>query len=172
MHTPRKPAQVTMNPATLSLAVGETFPDFDLPASLGRRVSKHVFAGHRFVLYFYPKADTSGCTRQACDFEAALASIGQAGTKACVPVIGVSRDSIRAVDRFAARYGLTLPLASDLDGKLIEACGSWIQKSMYGRSYMGIDRSTFLIDPAGSIVRIWRKVKVSGHAADVLNAAA
>lgn len=146
MHTPHESAQTTTTPAKLSLVVGDTLPDFDLPASLGRRVSKQVFTGRWFVLYFYPKADTSGCTRQACDFEAALAPTGHACLKIGVPVIGVSRDPLRTLDRFATKYGLTLPLASDADGRLIEACGSWLQKSMYGRSYMGTDRSTFLIN--------------------------
>lgn len=151
---------------------GDLVPDFDLAASLDRRIALDALRGRPFVLYFYPKADTSGCTRQACDFEQALASLGDAGAKAGLAVMGVSRDPLKAIDKFAAKYALTFPLASDTDGTVVEAYGVWTEKSMYGRKYMGIDRSTFLVDGEGRLVRAWRKVKVPGHVAEVLKAAA
>ncbi|MGI4746096.1 MAG: peroxiredoxin [Janthinobacterium lividum] len=155
-----------------TLKPGDLVPDFDLAASLGRRITRDELRGRPFVLYFYPKADTSGCTRQACDFEQALATLGDAGAKAGLAVVGVSRDPLKAIDKFAAKYALTFPLAADADGTVVEAYGVWTEKSMYGRKYMGIDRSTFLVDGEGRLVRAWRKVKVPGHAADVLKAAA
>ena len=146
---------------------GDAAPDFDLPATGGRRASLAGQRGQPFVLYFYPKADTSGCTREACDFQEALAGLGQ-GT---LPVLAVSRDPMQALEAFAAKYKLEFPLASDLDGSVVEAYGVWVEKSMYGRTYMGIDRSTFLVDADGRIAQTWRKVKVPGHAAAVLTAA-
>ncbi|WP_419730169.1 peroxiredoxin [Lichenicola sp.] len=157
------------NPA---LGLGDPAPDFDLPASLGRRVSRDQFKGRPFVLYLYPKADTTGCTREACDFEQALSTLGGAAGKAGIPVVGLSRDPMKAIDAFAAKHKLGFPLASDLDGTVVEAYGAWVEKSMYGRAYMGIDRSTFLIDGDGRIARVWRKVKVPGHAVEVMQAAA
>ena len=154
------------------LGIGDFAPDFDLPASLGRRVSRDSFKGRPFVLYLYPKADTTGCTREACDFEQALSAIGSAAGDAGIPVVGLSRDPMKAIDAFAAKQKLTFPLATDLDGTVVEAYGAWVEKSMYGRTYMGIDRSTFLIDGEGRIARVWRKVKVPGHAAEVMQAAA
>jgi peroxiredoxin Q/BCP len=119
------------------------------------------------VLYFYPKDDTSGCTRQAQDFTAMAADFEAAGVK----VIGVSRDPMAKHDKFIGKYGLTVPLASDEDGRISDAFGTWVQKSMYGRKYMGMERSTFLISPDGQVLRVWRKVKVPGHAQEVLDAA-
>lgn len=150
-----------------SLSVGEAVPDFDLPASIGRRASLSGLRGRPFVLYFYPKADTSGCTQEAQAFQEALDASGPD----TVPVIGVSKDPIGAIDRFAAKYDLRFPLASDEAGTLLEACGVWVQKSMYGRSYMGIERSTCLIDAGGRVARLWRKVKMPGHVAEVMRAA-
>ena len=155
-----------------TLGIGDPAPGFDLPASLGRRVSRDEFKGRPFVLYLYPKADTTGCTREACDFEQVLSALGGAAGRAGVPVVGLSRDPIKAIDAFAAKHKLGFPLASDLDGTVVEAYGAWVEKSMYGRTYMGIDRSTFLIDGDGRIARVWRKVKVPGHAAEVMQAAA
>ena len=119
------------------------------------------------MLYFYPKADTTGCTKEACAFQEALPQLGHLG----LDVIGVSRDPIKALDKFAEKYALTFPLASDAEGAVTEAYGTWVEKSMYGRKYMGIERATFLIGPDGKIAKIWRKVSVTGHAADVLKAA-
>jgi peroxiredoxin Q/BCP len=118
------------------------------------------------VLYFYPKDDTSGCTRQAQDFTAMADEFAAAGAT----VVGVSRDDMKKHDKFIAKYDLTVPLASDGDGAISDAFGTWVQKSMYGRKYMGMERSTFLIDAEGRVVREWRKVKVPGHAEEVLTA--
>ncbi len=150
------------------IQAGDEAPDFDLPVSGGGRVSLATLRGQAFVLYFYPKADTSGCTREACDFQEALAALGQGA----LPVIGISRDPMKAIEAFAAKFHLEFPLAADLDGRTVEAYGVWGEKSMYGRTYMGIDRSTFLVGADGCIVEAWRKVKVPGHASIVLKAAA
>jgi peroxiredoxin Q/BCP len=123
--------------------------------------------GLTLVLYFYPKDDTSGCTRQAQDFTAMAADFLAAGVK----VVGVSRDPMKKHEKFIGKYELTVPLASDEDGRVSDAFGTWIEKSMYGRKYMGMDRSTFLIAPDGRVLRTWRKVKVPGHAEEVLEAA-
>jgi peroxiredoxin Q/BCP len=147
---------------------GDPAPNFDLPATGGGRASLALLSGRPFVLYLYPKADTSGCTKEACDFQEALAPLGKSG----LTVIGLSRDPMAALEKFASKAGLTFPLASDLEGTVVEAYGSWVEKSMYGRTYMGIDRSTFLIDASGKIARVWRSVKVPGHVAEVMKAAA
>ena len=151
----------------MSIEEGKAAPDFSMAASGGRSVSLGAMKGKPFVLYFYPKADTPGCTKEAQGFQEALGALGAIG----VDVVGVSKDSVKALDKFAAKYGLTFPLASDPEGGVVEAYGAWVEKSMYGKTYMGIDRSTVLIDKAGNIARIWRKVKVPGHAADVMAAA-
>jgi peroxiredoxin Q/BCP len=151
----------------MSIDVGSTAPAFELPASGGKTVFSAKLKGKPYVLYFYPKADTSGCTKEACAFQEALPQLGKLGLE----VIGVSRDPVKALDKFAAKYGLTFPLASDAEGALTEAYGVWIEKSMYGKKYMGIERSTFLVGPDGKIAHIWPKVKVEGHAAEVLAAA-
>ena len=151
----------------MSLDVGDAAPPFSLPASDGRTVSLDAMKGSPFVLYFYPKADTPGCTKEAQAFEETLTKLGDAG----VAVIGVSKDPMKAVDAFADKYGLSFPLASDPEGGVVEAYGAWGEKSMYGKTYMGIDRSTVLVDKDGKVVRVWRKVKVPGHAAEVLEAA-
>ena len=155
------------DPARKELAEGDTAPDFDLPADGGRRVSLGALRGRAVVLYFYPKDDTSGCTRQAVDFARLKAEFAASG----IDVIGVSPDSTASHDAFKAKHGLDFSLASDPDKAVLEAYGVWTQKSMYGRTYMGVERSTFLIGPDGRIARIWRKVKVPGHAAAVLQAA-
>ena len=151
----------------MSIQEGAPAPGFTLPASGGRTVSLDAMQGKPFVLYFYPKADTPGCTKEAQAFQEALTELDGAG----VAVIGLSKDSVKAQDKFAEKYGLSFPLASDPDGAVVEAYGAWVEKSMYGKSYMGIDRSTVLVDRAGKVARIWRKVKVPGHAAEVLAAA-
>ena len=122
--------------------------------------------GGKLVLYFYPKDDTSGCTREAQDFTALADDFAAAGTR----VVGVSRDSAKSHDKFIAKYDLKVPLAVD-EGPLSEAFGTWVEKSMYGRKYMGMERATFLLDADGTVLRAWRKVKVPNHAAEVLKAA-
>jgi peroxiredoxin Q/BCP len=150
----------------MTIEVGSVAPDFSLAASGGRTVSLKELKGKPFVLYFYPKADTPGCTKEACAFEEALPQLGKIG----VTVIGVSKDKIKPIENFAAKYNLTFPLASDPEAKTIEAYGAWQEKSMYGKKYMGIERSTVLVDKNGKIAHIWPKVKVEGHAAEVLKA--
>jgi thioredoxin-dependent peroxiredoxin len=122
--------------------------------------------GGPLVLYFYPKDDTSGCTREAQDFTALAGDFARAGAK----VVGISRDPMKKHDKFIAKYELKVPLASDEDGAISDAFGTWVEKSMYGRKYMGMERSTFLIGADGTVLREWRKIKVPGHAEDVLNA--
>jgi peroxiredoxin Q/BCP len=151
----------------MSIEPGSPAPDFDMPASGGRRVSLAALHGRPFVLYFYPKADTPGCTKEACAFQEALPQLGHIG----IDVIGVSKDKLPAIEKFAAKFSLSFPLASDAETQVTEAYGAWVEKSMYGKKYMGIDRRTFLVDGAGKIVRIWPKVKVEGHAAEVMKAA-
>ncbi|CEF55340.1 thioredoxin-dependent thiol peroxidase [Acetobacter ghanensis] len=149
---------------THALQVGDKAPAFTMPASGGRTVDSAALKGKPFVLYFYPKADTPGCTKEACGFNEALQAFDHAG----LTVIGVSRDPVKKLDAFATKYGLTFPLASDEAGHVTEAYGVWVEKSMYGRTYMGIERTTFLVDAKGHIAHIWPKVKVTGHVEDVL----
>ena len=151
----------------MSISEGEPAPDFTLPASGGRTVSLGEMKGKPFILYFYPKADTPGCTKEAQAFQEALGEMSGLG----LDVIGLSKDTVKAQDKFAEKYGLSFPLASDEAGTVVEAYGAWVEKSMYGKSYMGIDRSTVLVDREGKVAKIWRKVKVPGHAAEVLRAA-
>ena len=150
----------------MSLAEGDAAPDFTMPASGGRTVSLAALTGKPFVLYFYPKADTPGCTKEACAFQEALPQLGHIG----VAVIGVSKDKMKPIEKFAEKFALTFPLASDETTHVAEAYGVWGEKSMYGKKYMGMERTTFLIDRAGKIARIWPKVKVEGHALAVLEA--
>jgi len=152
----------------MSLKVGDKAPDFTLPSDGGGKVSLKALKGKAVVLYFYPKDDTSGCTAEACAFRDALPDF----SKATAAVIGISRDSVASHDKFKTKYELPFPLASDADGKVCEAYGTWVEKSTYGRKYMGIERATFLIDGKGVIRHIWRKVKVPGHAAEILEAVA
>lgn len=144
---------------------GAPAPDFDLETADGR-VKLADFAGKTVVLYFYPKDDTAGCTREAQDFTALAPQFAKAG----VTVIGVSKDTVAKHRKFAAKYDLAIPLGSDPEGEVIARYGSWVEKTLYGRQYMGIDRSTFLIED-GTIRKIWRKVRVPGHAQQVLAAA-
>ena len=125
------------------------------------------YAGRKLVLYFYPKDDTSGCTREAQDFTALANDFAAAGAA----IVGISKDSVASHKKFQAKYDLKVALGSDAEGGVCEAFGTWVEKSMYGRTYMGIERATFLIGADGTIARIWRKVKVPGHAAEVLEAA-
>lgn len=151
----------------MSVQEGDPAPDFSLQASGGRSVSLAALAGKPFVLYFYPKADTPGCTREACAFQEALPQLGKIG----ITVIGVSRDKMAPIEKFAEKYGLKFPLASDEGGQAAEAYGTWVEKSNYGRKYMGVERTTFLVDKHGRVAKIWRKVKVDGHAEQVMAAA-
>jgi peroxiredoxin len=145
------------------LQPGSLAPDFDMPTDGGGRVRLADLKGRSVVLYFYPKDDTSGCTKEAIDFTAAANAFKDLGAV----VIGVSKDTAASHEKFKAKHQLNLTLAADLDGEVVQKYGAWVQKSMYGRTYMGIDRSTFLIDGTGVIRRIWRKVRVPGHVAEV-----
>jgi peroxiredoxin Q/BCP len=151
----------------MSLQPGDAAPDFSMPATGGRTVSLEGQRGKKFVLYFYPKADTPGCTKEACAFQEALPQLGHIG----VEVIGVSKDKIKPIEKFAEKYGLKFPLASDADSHVAEDYGVWVAKSMYGKTYMGMERTTFLVDRDGKIARVWPKVKVDGHALEVMEAA-
>ncbi len=145
---------------------GAKAPDFEL-AGAGGPMRLADFAGKALVVYFYPKDDTSGCTREAQDFSELAPDFARAG----VAVVGVSKDSLASHAKFTTKYNLDVPLGSDPDGAVVAAFGAWVEKSMYGRKYMGIERSTFLIDADGVVRRIWRKVRVPGHAIEVLKAA-
>ncbi len=151
---------------TADLQPGDAAPAFTMPSDGGAKVSLAKLKGKPVVLYFYPKDDTSGCTREAIDFTGLLKEFSKLGAT----VIGCSRDTVAAHDKFKKKHDLGVVLAADEDGKVTEAYGVWVEKSMYGRKYMGIERATFLIDGKGKISRIWRKVKVADHAAEVLAA--
>jgi peroxiredoxin Q/BCP len=146
---------------------GDKAPEFAMPASGGREVGLASLKGRPFVLYFYPRADTPGCTVEACAFQEALPQLGKIG----IDVIGVSKDKIKPIEKFAEKFSLTFPLASDAETKVSESYGVWVEKSRYGRKYMGVERATFLVDRTGRIAKVWRKVKVDGHAAEVMAAA-
>lgn len=149
------------------LEPGVPAPAFTLARDDGGQVSLADFTGRKLVLYFYPKADTPGCTQESKDFTALQKAFAATGTD----IIGVSPDPVRAQAKFKSKYDLGFALGSDESHEMLEAYGVWAQKSMYGRSYMGVERTTFLIGPQGQIVRVWRKVKVPGHAEEVLEAA-
>lgn len=149
------------------LQPGDSAPDFNLPTDGGGRATLSDLRGQIVVLYFYPKDDTSGCTSEA----QAFTTLAEDFRKAGAVVIGVSKDSVKSHDKFKAKYGLEITLASDETGEVVEAYGAWVEKSMYGRKYMGIDRSTFLIGGDGVLRQVWRKVKVPGHADQALKAA-
>ena len=153
--------------ASRELKVGDKAPNFTLPADGGSKVSLAELKGKSVVLYFYPKDDTSGCTAEAIAFSKDSKAFKAAGAV----VVGVSKDSAASHDKFKAKYALSVTLAADEETKTAEAYGVWVEKSMYGRRYMGMERATFLIDDKGIIRKIWRKVKVPGHAAEVLAAA-
>ncbi|MEJ8573448.1 peroxiredoxin [Microbaculum marinum] len=146
---------------------GSAAPDFDLPTDGGGKLCLSDLRGHAVVLYFYPKDDTTGCTREAIDFSRLKDDFEKAGAV----VVGVSPDSPVRHDRFRAKHGLSVMLASDETKDVLQAYGVWKEKSMYGRKFMGVERSTFLIDNAGTVRQVWRKVKVSGHAEAVLRVA-
>jgi len=151
----------------MTLQAGAAAPDFTLPTDGGGSVTLSGLKGQQVIIYFYPKDDTTGCTAEACGFRDAEASFRGAKTK----VIGISKDSVARHDKFKKKYELPFTLASDEHGHVCEDYGVWKEKSMYGRTYMGIERTTFLIGADGKIKRVWNKVKVNGHVAEVLQAA-
>ncbi|HEY2837024.1 MAG TPA: peroxiredoxin [Rhizomicrobium sp.] len=151
----------------MALNAGDKAPNFKLATDDGGEISRASLKGQAYVLYFYPKDDTSGCTREAIDFTAAAAKF----QKLEIPVIGVSKDSLESHGKFRKKHKLKLTLASDPELKVANDWGVWVEKSLYGRKYMGMERATFLIDPKGVIAGAWHKVKVPGHVEAVLDAA-
>ena len=151
----------------MPLAPGQPAPDFTLPRDGGTDITLSSLQGDKVVLYFYPKDDTPGCTTEALDFTARLEQFHAAD----IQVIGVSKDSVKAHDKFCKKHGLRIILASDEAGHTCEDYGVWVEKSMYGKTYMGVERTTVLIDAAGKVARVWPKVSVKGHAEEVLEAA-
>jgi peroxiredoxin Q/BCP len=151
----------------MSVEAGDKAPDFILPTDGGGKLSLKALRGKTVVLYFYPKDDTSGCTAEACAFRDALPDF----SKVKAEIVGISRDPVSSHDKFKTKYALPFPLGSDEDGTVCRDYGVWVEKSMYGRKYMGIDRATFVIDGKGVVRKVWRKVKVPGHAEEVLKAA-
>lgn len=152
---------------TVTLSEGSPAPDFSLPVDGGGTITLSALKGKPAVVYFYPKDDTSGCTKEAIGFSCLMPDFEKAG----VTVIGISPDSVKSHEKFRAKHDLAITLAADEERSAIEAFGVWVEKSMYGKAYMGVDRSTFLIAPDGTIAKVWRKVKVPGHAEEVLKAA-
>jgi peroxiredoxin Q/BCP len=150
-----------------TLSVGDIAPDFNLPADGGVSIGLSAFRGKKVVLYFYPKDDTSGCTKEAIEFNGLRNEFSKANTV----IVGMSPDSVKSHDKFKAKYGLEFNIAADEEKSALNAYGVWVEKSMYGRKYMGVERSTVLIGVDGRILAIWPKVKVDGHAAEVLAAA-
>lgn len=148
------------------LAIGELAPDFTLPASTGKNISLSDFRGRKIVLYFYPKDNTPTCTTESCDFRDYNGKFARAKAK----VIGISPDEVKSHLKFIDKYELPFPLLADTEHEVCEQYGVWQEKSMYGRKYMGVVRSTFLIDEEGKLVREWRSVKVKGHVEEVLEA--
>ena len=151
----------------MSVELGDKAPDFTLPTDGAGSVTLSKLNGKKVVLYFYPKDDTSGCTAEACGFRDSFPDYGGTGAV----VIGISKDTVASHDKFKKKHGLPFILASDAGGDVCEKYGVWVEKSMYGRKYMGIERATFLIDGAGAVRGAWRKVRVPGHVAEVLKAA-
>lgn len=148
------------------IETGQTAPDFTLPADGGDSVTLSALRPAKVVVYFYPKADTSGCTKQAIGFTEHLAAFEAAGAK----ILGISKDPVKKLDKFRDKHELGVKLLSDEEGDVCETWGTWVEKQMYGKKYMGIERSTFLVDGEGKIVQAWRKVKVPGHVEEVLEA--
>lgn len=149
------------------LAIGDTAPDFDLEGDGGGRIALSGLKGKPVVLYFYPKDNTPGCTKEAIAFSELIGEFGNLG----ITIVGVSPDSAKKHDNFIAKHNLAVRLGADTETHTAEAYGVWVEKSMYGKKYMGVERSTFLIDKDGKIAQVWRKVKVPGHAETVLEAA-
>jgi peroxiredoxin Q/BCP len=161
------PAQSAERKANMELTPGSRAPSFSLPATDGQTITLEGLKGRKAVLYFYPKDDTSGCTLEAQNFQALKRDFAAVDTE----IIGVSPDGLKSHDKFRSKYGLDFTLASDEGKTMLEAYGVWAQKSMYGRTYMGVERTTVLIDRDGTVARVWPKVRVPGHAEEVLEAA-
>jgi peroxiredoxin Q/BCP len=151
----------------MSVEAGQPVPAFTLPRDGGGETGPADFPGKKLVLYFYPKDDTKGCTTEALGFSARIEDFAAADTV----VFGISKDSVKSHDKFRDKHGLKVVLLSDETGEVVERFGVWVEKSMYGKTYMGIDRSTFLVGPDGVVARVWRKLKVQGHVDEVLEAA-
>ncbi|MGB0573105.1 MAG: thioredoxin-dependent thiol peroxidase [Alphaproteobacteria bacterium] len=151
----------------MSVKEGGKAPAFSMPTDGGGNIALKDFKGRPVIVYFYPKDSTPGCTTEACDFRDLTPDF----SKIDAEIIGISKDSVKRHDNFKAKHDLPFSLASDEDGDVCERYGVWVEKNMYGRKFMGIERATFLIDAKGVVRKIWRKVKVKGHADDVLNAA-
>ena len=149
----------------MTIDVGSIAPDFTLPTDGGGSLTLSSLKGQKVILYFYPKDDTPGCTAEACAFQTALPDFSAANAA----IVGVSKDNPDSHDKFKTKYGLRFTLVSDGNGKVCEAYGVWVEKTNYGKKYMGIERSTFLVDEQGVIRKLWRKVKVDGHSAKVLD---
>lgn len=150
----------------MPLQIGDTAPSFNLPGNGGQNINLDDYRGKNIVLYFYPKDDTPGCTTEAKDFTSSAGDFDALNTV----IIGMSKDTAAKHDKFIAKHELNVLLASDEDGKAIEDYGVWVEKNMYGRKYMGIERATYLIDAEGKVAQVWRKVKVKGHVDAVLEA--
>lgn len=159
-----RPAGAKTSPRESQIAVGQKAPSFTLLNDEGKKVSLADFRGKKVVLYFYPKDDTPGCTKEACSFRDGIDEVQDGGAV----VLGVSADSIESHKKFAQKFQLNFPLLSDVDKKVVQAYGVWKEKSLYGRTFMGIERTTFIIDEAGKIAQIFPKVKVDGHLEEVL----
>ena len=151
----------------MSISVGAAAPDFTAKTDGGESINLAALKGKKVVIYFYPKDDTPGCTKEACGFRDAMPDF----TTVDAEILGVSKDSVKSHDKFKNKFDLPFRLVSDDDGRICETFGVWVEKSMYGKKYMGIERSTFLIDENGVVQREWRKVKVPGHVEEVLKAA-
>ena len=151
----------------MALITGDRAPAFTLPATDGRNLTLESLRGRKVVLYFYPKDDTSGCTLEAQNFQSLKGHFAAADTE----IVGISPDAMKSHDKFRSKYGLDFALASDEEKTMLQTYGVWVEKSMYGRKYMGVERTTMLIDRDGMIARIWEKVKVPGHSEEVLAAA-
>ena len=150
----------------MSLAVGDKAPDFTIATDGGGTFCLSEMMGQNVIIYFYPKDDTPGCTKEACEFRDSLPDFSKSSSK----IIGISKDTVAKHDKFKSKYELPFTLGADVEGAVCEAYGTWVEKSMYGRQYMGIERATFLVDREGVVQGIWRKVKVKGHVEEVLGA--
>ena len=150
----------------MPLDVGDNAPEFTIATDGGGSFSLSEMKGHNVIIYFYPKDDTPGCTKEACGFRHMLPDFSDSSAK----IIGISKDTVAKHDKFKSKYELPFLLGADLEGNVCEAYGTWVEKSMYGRQYMGIERATFLVDKQGTLQGVWRKVKVKGHVEEVLSA--
>jgi peroxiredoxin Q/BCP len=150
----------------MSLTIGDKAPDFTIATDGGGTFSLLEMRGHNVIIYFYPKDDTPGCTKEACEFRDSLPDFSNSSSK----IIGISKDTVAKHDKFKSKYELPFTLGADLEGDVCEVYGTWVEKSMYGRQYMGVERATFLVDKEGVLQGIWRKVKVKGHVEEVLGA--